>query len=169
MSQLGQTDHGVGDKLWCCKCEDVTQKYNATIHSAHNECLDTLWYGRQPCAWEFRVFGCKVEAKIGTHLAQLDPRSENGYFLGTTATKAVIRYFKPEEPNTIHYCVTAKFYEYITYLPNGQLSPGSALTQGTRNHLPQHPPPSILRTTPSSIHRHISSLWLCLPKTHVLE
>jgi hypothetical protein len=142
MLRIGTVDHDLGDKIWCCKCEDVTQKYNATIHTAHNECPDTLWYERKPCAWEFRVFGCKVEAKIGTHLAQLDPRSENGYFLGTTATKAVIRYFKPEEPNTIHYCVTAKFYEYITYLPNGQLSPGSALTQGH----PQPPTP-----TPTSI------------------
>ena len=127
MLRIGTVDHDLGDNIQCCKCEDVTQKYSATVHSAHGEYPDTLWYDRQPCTGEFRVFGCKVKAKIGTHLAQLDLRSEDGFFMGTTTTKAGIHYLKPEEPNTIHYCVTAKFYEYITYLPNGQLSPGSAL------------------------------------------
>lgn len=38
-----------------------------------------------------RVFGCKVEAKIGTtHLAQLEERMEDSYYIGTTTTKAVI-------------------------------------------------------------------------------
>ena len=63
MLRIGTVDHGLGDALWCCKCEDVTQKYNAIVHSAHGE---TLWYGRKPSVWEFRVFGCKIEAKIGT-------------------------------------------------------------------------------------------------------
>ena len=148
MLRIGTVDHGLGDILWCCKCEDVTQKYNAIIHSARGECPDTLWYGRKPCVWEFRVFGCKIEAKIGTsHLAQLEDRTESGYYIGTTATKAVIRYWMPSKPRVINYCVIAKFYEYITHLPNGSLSPGSALTQG-------HPCPTPPSTTSINITDH---------------
>ena len=50
MLRMGQTDHGLGDKLWCCKCEDTTQKYNAIVHSAHGEVPDFLYYGRRPNA-----------------------------------------------------------------------------------------------------------------------
>ena len=128
MLRLGTIDHGLGEQLWCCKCDDVTQKYNATLHSAHNEVHDYLWYGRRPSAWEFRTFGCKIEARINTHLKKLDERTEPGYYLGTTSTKAVIRYWIPEKPKQIQYCTTARFLEYQTILPDGSLSPGSSIT-----------------------------------------
>ena len=93
---------------------------------------------KKTCAWEFRTFGCRIETRINTYLTKEEDRTETGYYVGTTATKAVIRYWKPEQPKTIHYCVTAQFFEYTTKLPNGELSPGSALTQGQEE--PSPPP-----------------------------
>ena len=101
MLRMGQTDHGLGDILWCCKCEDTTQKYNAIVHSAHGEVPDFLWYGCCPNAWEFRVFGCKIEAKIGIDLKTLQERTEPGYYMGTTSTKSVIRYWIPSKSAAI--------------------------------------------------------------------
>ena len=96
--RLGTTDHCLGDQLWCYECEDVTQKYNKTLHSAYNEVPDFLWYRRCPSAWGFRTFGCKIEVRINMHLTNIDERTEPGYYLGTTSTKAVIRYWIPEKP-----------------------------------------------------------------------
>ena len=77
MLRLGTIDHGLGEQLWCCKCEDLTQKYDATVHSAHNEVPDFLWYGRRPSAWEFRTFRCKIKARINTCLKNLDESGDN--------------------------------------------------------------------------------------------
>ena len=157
MLRVGQIDHGLGDILWCCKCEDTTQKYNATLHNAIDDLPDFEWYGRRPKASEFRIFGCKLEAKIGAHVGNLDERTEPGYYLGTTATKSVIRYWKPEKPYEIQYCTTARFFEHTTVLPNGQPSPGSSMQHPeatkqqpfTSINISDHPfhnsPPHVLR------------------------
>ena len=50
MIRLRQSNHSLGDRLWCCKSEDTTQKYNTMVHSAHGEVPDFLWYGRRPNA-----------------------------------------------------------------------------------------------------------------------
>ena len=50
--------------------------------------------------------------------------------MGITATKEVIRYWNPNKPTEIQYGHTAKFYESISYLPNGILSPGSKIANG---------------------------------------
>ena len=77
MLRIDTVDHGLGDDLWCCKYKDVTQKYKDIIHSAHGDSANALWYGRKPCAREVKVFGCKVEDKIGTtHQVQLNKRME---------------------------------------------------------------------------------------------
>ena len=59
-------DHGLGDELWCCKYEDVTQKYNTVVHSVHSDIPDYLW--KKTKVWEFRTFGCRVEVKLNMHL-----------------------------------------------------------------------------------------------------
>ena len=64
MVRVGTIYHGLGDHLWCCKAEDAAQKYNAIIHSAHKDVPDFLWYGRRPSIYEFRICGCKLEARI---------------------------------------------------------------------------------------------------------
>ena len=140
MIRVGTIDHGLGPHLWCLKCEDTTTKYNATLHSAINDIPDFLWYGTRPSIADFRIFGCKLEARLNNHLAQLDARCEDGYYVGTTATKSVIRYWRPEKPNTINYCTTARFFEHNTKLPDGNPSPGSLINT-------TDPPPVIPSTT----------------------
>ena len=60
----------------------------------------------------------------------MEDRTETRYFLGTTATRSVIRYYHPSRPNTIEYCTTARFNEYETLDNDGKISPGSKITQG---------------------------------------
>ena len=108
MIRVGTINHGLGEHLWCLKCEDTTSKYNATIYSAINDISDFQWYGTRPSIVDFRIFGCKLEARINSSLQQLDARCEDRYYMGTTGTRAVIRYWRPEDPNKIHYCTTAK-------------------------------------------------------------
>ena len=55
----------------------------------------------------------------------LADRTETRYFVGTTATRSVIKYWNPSKPNIIGYCTTAKFNEYETLDSNGEMSPGS--------------------------------------------
>ena len=63
------------------------------IHSATQESPDYQWYGTRRSIYDFRVWGCHIEEKVhGTHLTNLVDRTETGYFLGTTATRSVIRY-----------------------------------------------------------------------------
>ena len=57
-------------------------------------------------------------------------RIEDGYYIGTTATKVVIKYWRPHDSNTIKYCITAKFDEYNTISTDGKLSPGSKVSKG---------------------------------------
>ena len=89
------------------------------IHSATQESPDYLWYGVRRSIHDFRVWGCHIEAMKGTHLTNSADRTETGYFLGTTATRSVIRYWHPSRPGTIGYCTTAKFNEYETLDPSG--------------------------------------------------
>ena len=71
-----------------------------------------------------------MEAKIGIHLKTLQERTEDGYYLGTTATKSVIRYWVPSKPDAIQYCTTARFFEHQTVLPDGKSSPGARVQAG---------------------------------------
>ena len=77
---------------------------------------------------EYRL--CHIKGVHGTNLTNLADRTETGYILGTTATRSVIRYWHPSKPKTIGFCTTAKFNEYETLDPNGELSPGSKIAQG---------------------------------------
>ena len=43
--RVGTLDHGLDDNLCCLKCKDLTNKYNATVNSAHGDNPDYVWYG----------------------------------------------------------------------------------------------------------------------------
>ena len=43
----------------------------------------------------------------------------------------MIRYWRPEDLNIIHYCTTAKFFEHNTKLPDGEISTESQLSTST--------------------------------------
>ena len=98
MLRLGRIDHGLGDELWCCKCEDTTQKYNVIVHSGHSDLPDFRWYGQRPQVKSVSIFGYQLEALVGKYIHTLEPRTEEGYYLGTTSTKPVIRHWKPKKP-----------------------------------------------------------------------
>ena len=51
----------------------------------------------------------------------------------------MIRYWKSTDPDIIHYCTTARFYEFTTMLPSRDLSPGCQLSHG---QTPPNPPPT---------------------------
>ena len=105
--------HGLGEQLWCCKCEDSTDKYNTILHSAHGDIPDFMWYVVCPNISDFRIFGCKVEAIIGNYLSQLDARTEDGYYIGTTTTKVVICYWCPSDPTTIQVWIIQKLVHFF--------------------------------------------------------
>ena len=128
-----RADANLPPSLWCFSYEHATDIYGAMLHSAIKESPDYLWYGVRRSIHDFRVWGCHIEAMKGTKLTNSEDRTESGYFLGTTATRSVIRYWDPTNPNSIGYCTTAKFNEYETYDPSGKLSPGSKLSQGFSN------------------------------------
>ena len=100
------------------------------IHSATQDSPDYQWYGIRRSIYDFRVWGCHIEVVHDTHLTNLVDRTETGYFLGTTATRSVIRYWYISKPKTIGFCTTTKFNENETLDPNGELSPESKITQG---------------------------------------
>ena len=42
--------------------------------------------------YDLRVWGCHSEAKIDNYVHNLNLRAEGGYYMGTIATKVVIKY-----------------------------------------------------------------------------
>ena len=133
MIRAGLFDSNLPNNLWCFRMEDSTEKFNAIRHSAHGQSPHFLWYKEKRHISEFRVWECAIEAKLPpTTTKAMDYRTESGYYLGTTGTKAVIRYWHPKRPDEIGYCTTARFYEHKTTLPNGELSTGSKLSQGIK-------------------------------------
>ena len=125
-------DSGLDDKFWCFADEYSTTIYNSISHSAlDGESPDYIWYKKRCSIHDVRCFGCQaIFYLVLPSTTDIKPRGVKGYYLGTTATKEVIRYWNPDKPNEIQYGHTAKFYESDSYLPNGSLSPGSKVTKG---------------------------------------
>ena len=57
----------------------------------------------------------------------------------------MIRYWIPEKPKQIQYCKTARFFEYLTILPDGTLSPDSSIAH--KEPSPKQLPTTIINTT----------------------
>ena len=83
----------------------------------------TSQYKRLSCA------GCYLEALKDGELTNSEDRTKSGYYLGTTATRSVIRYWNLFKPKQIGYCTTARFNERSTIAPNDSLSYGSMISQ----------------------------------------
>ena len=128
MDRKLRVDADMGRRLWCFSTQAVTDIYGAIIYSSTKESLDFLWYGIHRKISEFQVWGCHIEALIGAYKDNLADRGEFGYYMGTTATRAVIQYWNPNKPNIISYCTTAKFNEHETINLAGKISSGSRLT-----------------------------------------
>ena len=68
MIRVRTVDHDLGEPRWYYKVEDTMQKFNATLHSTIKDVPDFLWYGIRASIYDFIIFGCKVEARINSHL-----------------------------------------------------------------------------------------------------
>ena len=88
-------DANLPKKLWCYSYEHSADIYGTMIHSVTHDSPDFKWYGVRRSVHDFRVWGCHIKAMMGTHLANMADRTETGYYLGTTATRSVIRYWNP--------------------------------------------------------------------------
>ena len=67
--------------------------------------------------------------------------------MGTSSTNTVIKYWNPEYPNEIKSCTKAKFYDRITYTPDGTLSPGSIMSTGIAK-------PNLMKTISLNLSEH---------------
>ena len=114
MERRTRMDSGLSVKLWCQSTEAATEIYNVLYHVTLQYAPDWILDKTKRSIDDLRVWGCHIEAKSDSHVPNLDSGTEVGYYMGTTATKAVIKYWRPQDPNTIKYCVTAKFDEHNT-------------------------------------------------------
>ena len=80
--------------------EDSNKVYRALYHNAAGDSPGYLWYHTRPRISEFRTWGCYLEAKIpADKIQKLDSRIEKGYYMGTSATNTVVKYWTPEKPD----------------------------------------------------------------------
>ena len=127
-------DSGLPKNLWCLAGEDCNKTYRNLYHDAAKDAPGFIWYGTRAHISEFRVWGCYLEAKLPNDIikkrGKLDERIERGYYMGTSSTNSIIKYWDPTEPEKVKYCTSAKFNDKVTYMPNGNLSPGSLMSGG---------------------------------------
>ena len=97
MIRAGLFDSNLPVNIWRFRLEASTEKYNTLRHSSHGESPHYLWYNTRNHILEFRVWGCAIERKIPADATKaLEYRTEPGYYMGTTRTKSVIRYWSPD-------------------------------------------------------------------------
>ena len=129
MERRTRCDATLPSTLWRFSLDNTVDVYNSLHHSAVNESPNFLWSGKRRSINDFRMWGCHLEALKGGKLTNSEDRTESGYYLGTTVTRSVIRYWNPSKPKQIGYCTTARFNERSTIAPNGSLSYGSMISQ----------------------------------------
>ena len=127
-------DSGLPKNLWSLAGEDCNKTYRNLYHDAAKYAPGFIWYETRAHISEFHVWGCYLEAKLPNDIikkrGKLDERIERGYYMGTFCTNSIIKYWDPTEPEKVKYCTSAKFNDRVTYLPNGNLSPGSLMSGG---------------------------------------
>ena len=69
---------------------------------------DWIWDKTKQKYSRSKRVGISYRRKMDSNVPHLNSRTEDRYHMGTTATKVVIKYWIPQDPNTIKYCVTAK-------------------------------------------------------------
>ena len=134
MTRTALFDSGLHPKFWCYAMEHQTKVYNAVLNEATQDHPEFLWTGKRTDANELRVWGCEI-FPMSNKPAKLDSRVQHGYYMGTTATSSIFKWWDPDNPGTIKYCHSAKFNELSTKLPDGSTSPGCSLTPVTRKKL----------------------------------
>ena len=88
-------DSGLPVKLWCQSPEAATEIYNTLYHTILQDAPNWKWDKTKRSIYDLSVYGCHIEANINSNLPNLNSRTEDGYYMGTTSTKAVIKYWRP--------------------------------------------------------------------------
>ena len=96
--------------------------YGSIYYSAVNDSISEVWAGQRRNVYDFRGRGCYLKVLKGSILINLEDWPETGYFMGTTATRSVIRHWYPWSPKIIGHCTTARFNEEVTMTPDNKLS-----------------------------------------------
>ena len=73
-------DVNLPSTLWYYSYEHAIYVYGAMIYSTTHESPYYQWYGIRRSTYDFRVWGCHIEAVHGTHLTNLIDGTESGYF-----------------------------------------------------------------------------------------
>ena len=107
--------------------------YGIIIHSTIKESPFLPWSGIGTSIHSICPWRCQIEAICGstTSKKQLTDHTETAYYLGTTATKTVIKYWNPKKSLIILYCVSANIFGFKSLLQDGSLSHGSLSSGST--------------------------------------
>lgn len=120
-------DAGHHQNKWCLACEDMVEVYNNLRHSSIKDQPNYIWYHTRSSIHDFCVWGCEIYVKNHGHKA-LDDRGLQGYFMGYTSTRCIIRWWNPQT-NKLSFTTAAKFNEVNFLSYKGKPSPGSLLQQ----------------------------------------
>jgi len=137
MIRKGLFDANLFQYLWCCSMEDGNPVYSVTYHDEAKEAPGYLWYKTCPHISVCRTWGYYSEAKLSDNIIKKFGKLEHcilkGFYIGTSPTKSVNKYWSPDKPSRLQFCTTAKFNDKITYTPDGKQSPGSFMSLGKYN------------------------------------
>lgn len=94
MERRTRMDSGLLVNLWYQSIEVAIEIYNMLYHAILQDAPDWIWDKTKRSIHDLQVWGCRIEAKIDSHVPTLNSRTEYGYYMGTTATKSVIKYWR---------------------------------------------------------------------------
>ena len=115
--------------IWYFPLDYATYVYGSLYYSALNDSPNYLRTSQRRSIYDFRIWGCYFKALKGGILTNLEDRSETGYFMGTTATRSVIRYWHQRSPRIVGYCTTTCFNERSTLTSDDKIPYGSMFSQ----------------------------------------
>ena len=128
MIRSGLIDSNQHESKWFCAAEKSAELYRCKIQTAVNNTLPHFeWYGKIPSIHELITFECDIYL-ITSSLKNLDDRTKEGYFMGYTNSRSIMKWWDPHTKK-IKYCSSAKCNEHNNKF--GKLwFPGSELITG---------------------------------------
>jgi len=130
MTRCALFDSGLQPHFWCFAIEHQTYIYNSLLHTATNEQPDYLWLNKCRSINDLKVWGCEIYP-ITPSPTKLESRVQHGYYMGTTNTTSIFKWWDPSQPTKIKYFQGAKFKELNSILPDGKLAHGNTTSPNT--------------------------------------
>eukprot|EP00957_Ditylum_brightwellii_P016871 1272487-Ditylum_brightwellii.AAC.1 len=121
-------DAGREKIYWCYASTDVIRKYNCTLHSAINDCLDFVWCGIRPSINQLIPWVCVIYPY--THdTKDLTLRHTEGYYVGITNSSSLAEWYDPIT-KIVKHCNTDQFDEYRKHVGNDNPMSGALAIGG---------------------------------------